>query len=515
MKTNLLLLTILFTYFGFTQTTSIPDSNFENYLETHSANGQSVSVGDPNSMGDGINGNGLVTTASINTVTYLIVNNKNIADLTGIENFITLKHLSCNFNQLTTLNLSQNIKLRFLSCNNNQLVILDLTQNTRLSHVYCQYNQLTTLNLAQNTELHYLKCQHNQLLTLDLPQNTTLTEITCHNNQLSILDVTQSIVLTDLICNKNQLATLDVTQNTELTYLYCYHNQLTTLDVTQNTKLVRLNCAHNQLTSLNVKNGNNTAIINFRTTNNPNLTCIQVDSASYSTVNWTNVDAIASFNNKCFTILNESIHINNDLADIPNSSSHDDISIVNSVSTDLADIPILTPQTPTADCCPPWNEEIIRKNMTIKTSPVGGLNANYTVLFAPTLELKTQMQTYLDYAHAMNPSINAIIINWRLGKINGDTCEGLGTEIVSEKFTTWNVNNNGIINGGNFWSSYPMEVGVWYKIRTGIYLNDGNKFFNKDCANNNICIRIEVKNGIKILEVNSNSSVFNTIGRQK
>jgi hypothetical protein len=37
----------------------------------------------------------------------------------------------------------------------------------------------------------------------------------------------------------------------------------------------------------------------FDATNNPDLTCIQVDDAAYSTTNWTNIDATASFSTDC------------------------------------------------------------------------------------------------------------------------------------------------------------------------------------------------------------------------
>lgn len=172
------------------------------------------------------------------------------------------------------------------------------------------------------------------------------------------------------------------------------------------------------------------------------------------------------------------------------------------------------PEAEQSNCCPPWNEENIMKNMTIKTNPNGGgLNANYTVLFTPTQELKNQMQSYIDYLHSMNPAIDAIIINWRLGKVSGDTCQGLGAEIGGQHFTTWNSGNPvGTINGGNFWSGYPMEVGVWYKLHTGIYLNGDIQYFDKeDCANNDICIRIQIqKNGQMILDVNSNSRILRT-----
>ena len=74
------------------QQTYVPDDNFENYLEA-------------NGMGDGISLNNYVFTANINTVTNLDVNNQNITDLTGIEDFTSLTYLDCNGNQLTSLDL--------------------------------------------------------------------------------------------------------------------------------------------------------------------------------------------------------------------------------------------------------------------------------------------------------------------------------------------------------------------------------------------------------------------------
>ena len=46
-------------------------------------------------------------------------------------------------------------------------------------------------------------------------------------------------------------------------------------------------------------NGNNTNFTTFNATNNPNLSCIQVDDATYSTTNWTDIDATASFSENC------------------------------------------------------------------------------------------------------------------------------------------------------------------------------------------------------------------------
>ena len=79
-------------------TTTIPDDNFEAYLETHDANENVVSVGDASSMGDGIANNDYVTTANITGVNALNIQSKNIADLTGIEDFTSLSYLECQNN---------------------------------------------------------------------------------------------------------------------------------------------------------------------------------------------------------------------------------------------------------------------------------------------------------------------------------------------------------------------------------------------------------------------------------
>jgi Leucine-rich repeat (LRR) protein len=57
------------------------------------------------------------------------------------------------------------------------------------------------------------------------------------------------------------------------------------------TAISWLQCNDNNLTQLNVKNGYNTKITSFTAVNNPNLECIQVDDAEYSTANWIYVDS--------------------------------------------------------------------------------------------------------------------------------------------------------------------------------------------------------------------------------
>ena len=90
---------------------------------------------------------------------------------------------------------------------------------------------------------------------------------------------------------------------TALTTLECYLNQLTSLDVSNNTALTYLNCGHNELTTLDIRNGNNINVTNFQSLYNPNLTCINVDNAVWSTANWTlasgDIDPQHYFSNNC------------------------------------------------------------------------------------------------------------------------------------------------------------------------------------------------------------------------
>ena len=259
--------------FGSTVTplTYVPDDNFENYLEA-------------NGMGDGIALNDSVLTSNINTVTSLNVSSQTISDLTGIEDFTSLTALNCNTNQLT---------------------VLDITQNIALTDLDCHFNQLTSLDVSQNLAFINLACHRNQLTSLDVSQNLALTYLYCSINQIPSLDVSQNLALTRLDCGFNQLTSLDVSQNLALDYLYCKGNELSTLDVSNNSALTDLSCNDNKLTSLNLRNGNNSNFTNFISITNPSLKCIDVDDAAWSTTNWTfannNIDAQQNFSTNCST----------------------------------------------------------------------------------------------------------------------------------------------------------------------------------------------------------------------
>ena len=149
-----------------------------------------------------------------------------------------------------------------------------------------------------------MECSYNQLTSLDVSNNTNLDSLRCDLNQLTSLDVSQNIALEDFRCKGNQLSSLDLSSNTLLYDLDCDYNNITSLNLSNNTMLYSLNCMGNQLMCLNLKNGNISNLEILEATDNPNLTCIEVDDADYSNANWLNnsyfnLDDNYYFSNDC------------------------------------------------------------------------------------------------------------------------------------------------------------------------------------------------------------------------
>ncbi len=331
--------------------TYVPDDNFEQAL---------IVLGlDSGALDD------YVPTANINTITALNISNENISDLTGIQAFSALEYLNCADNNLSNLNVTANVKLVYLYCNNNNLTSLDVSNNVDLEFLSCYQNNLSNLDVTLNTSLITLECNNNNLSSLDVTSNFSLSELYCYNNNLTDLDVTGNTSLVNLDCGGNNLSSLDVSANLSLFYLGCYsnnlssldisgniflktldvfynnltgldttstsleslncsYNNLTSLDVSSNTSLTFLICSYNYLTELNVKNGNNTNLINFSAVNNPDLTCIIVDDAAWSTANWTNIDPTSTFVNsqaECDALSINDQNLQNNIKVYPNPAT--------------------------------------------------------------------------------------------------------------------------------------------------------------------------------------------------
>ena len=265
---------------------NFPDTNFRTYLEN-----QAYAY------------DGFITPTEFLQISSIDVSGKNISNLKGIEFFTALQQLACYENQLTTLDVSENLALKYLWCSNNQLMDLDVSKNTALEQFNFSYNQLTDIDVSNCPNLTYLctfgnkltkldvsklikldilETSNNQLSSLDVSKNTALTVLECHDNQLTSLDVSKNTALTKLNCSYNQLSALDVSINTALTYLDYEGNKLTSLDISKNTTLIEIYGDYNNLSNIDVSH--NVALqklncgVNLLTSldvsKNPNLTLI-------------------------------------------------------------------------------------------------------------------------------------------------------------------------------------------------------------------------------------------------
>lgn len=182
--------------------------------------------------------NGLVATSDIASIVSIDLDDKNISDLTGIESFTALESLRVRSNALTQVDLSNNLALKTF---------------------YAGYNSLTSVDLSV----------HSQLLRLALEGNP-LSELILSSTATGLYEVNLSDTL---------LPSFDFRVFTNLAYLTIKNNPV--------------------MERVSVKNGNNTGILSFQSTNTPLLTCIEVDDVSYSQTNWTNIDANNSFTTNC------------------------------------------------------------------------------------------------------------------------------------------------------------------------------------------------------------------------
>lgn len=273
-----------------TPKTYVPDDNFEQAL---------IDLGYDDVLDD------YVKTDNISSVTSLqlgFVNNIN--DFTGLEGFISVEDLNVDGHKITQIDVSKNTALKKLSVQETKLTGLDLSNNIHLENLNAYNTEIVNLDLTNNVALVEIVMHEAYLETINLSKCSLLEKALFDGSNLKTIDVSSNIKLTHLSVMDNPVSDLDVSKNALLTYLNIGYTPLTSLNLSNNTALTNLKANNGSLTNLNLKNGANVAITSFDITNNPNLTCVQVDDAVYSTTNWINKDAIANYSENCGAIKN-------------------------------------------------------------------------------------------------------------------------------------------------------------------------------------------------------------------
>ncbi|MEP5340754.1 MAG: T9SS type A sorting domain-containing protein [Algibacter sp.] len=202
----------------------MPDANFRAALATHS---------------------NIIDTNKDNIISYeevasyatygLNCSGKGITDLTGIGAFSSISgEVRFNANQLTSVDLSNNLKINYLELSDNELTSIDVSMLPDLNKFYIDQNNLETLDVTNNPKMLYLEVRNNPLTSIDI------------NNP----------ILQGLWVKESKLKSLDLS-----------HTNIESLTLIDNPLLENFNLAV-------YKNSNDINYVNI--SNNPMLTCMQV-----------------------------------------------------------------------------------------------------------------------------------------------------------------------------------------------------------------------------------------------
>ncbi len=200
---------------------------------------------------------------AINT-NSLNISSSNISDVTQLSYFTYLQSLTCDNNQITTLNLAALTRLSALNCSNNQITSLNLSQSPQLYYVDCSKNILTSLNINGLVNLKNFFYNNNQLPNLDVSALTSIIRINCSGNGISSLNVSMLSTLQDLQCTDNLLtsmASFNLSGLNNLFYIDCSSNNIPTLSFANFPNLGNITANNCQATSITITNVPNLGVL--------------------------------------------------------------------------------------------------------------------------------------------------------------------------------------------------------------------------------------------------------------
>lgn len=158
-------------------TVSIPDSAFEQAL---------IDLDFDNTL------DGKVLKNSIDFVTELQINDKGITDLTGIAEFDQLENLNVRGNELTSLDVTNNLALKFIWAEDNELESFSVDGLVLLEKIGVDRNNLDVISIRTNGALQLLTASGNSLISIDVSNNNALTDFIITDNPLNCILVNQS-----------------------------------------------------------------------------------------------------------------------------------------------------------------------------------------------------------------------------------------------------------------------------------------------------------------------------------
>lgn len=158
-------------------TTTIADSNFEQAL---------IDLG----LDDELDGR--VLNSNIESIMNLIIDNKNITNLSGLQGFTNLYTLSANGNAINSINVTTNSKLKFIYLDNNDLSGINVQGLSMLEKLSLNNNMISSINVSGISTLQQLMINGNGVSQLDVSTNTELTVLDTRNSNITCINVSDN-----------------------------------------------------------------------------------------------------------------------------------------------------------------------------------------------------------------------------------------------------------------------------------------------------------------------------------
>ncbi len=210
------------------QTTTISDTNFEQFLVD-----QGIDT-------NGVNGN--ILNADAQAVTNLNITRNDIVDFTGLEAFVNVTTLNLGNNLFTDLPLNNLVLLEELVFNNNTVLAnLDLSTNVNLKIIDMRANggvnaaPITTIDFSANINLTSIHVYNfGDLENFILPNTTTLNNLNIYSRHNLTIDLGVFDNLETLSLGVGASSVINVTLpivKTSLTYFRLFNGAIPTIDL--------------------------------------------------------------------------------------------------------------------------------------------------------------------------------------------------------------------------------------------------------------------------------------------
>jgi len=254
--------------------TYIPDDNFEQSI---------IDAGFDDKIDD------YVLTQNISSIVRLGTSeseiklfNKGIRNLTGLDEFRSLKEFSADLNLIDSVDFSKNLNLETISIYYNNIKSIDISKNENLK----------SLNILGNPI---------QTRTVDISKNLNLEVLSIGGSAGTRLINDQGEFIAQIPSTKAKISSLDFSLNSNLKSLKITHSEIISLETSNYNNLdniVLLDLSFNELQSLDVSEF--TVLESLNIVGNSNLDCVVVNQNQLSSIPTTWIkDSVAEYNIDC------------------------------------------------------------------------------------------------------------------------------------------------------------------------------------------------------------------------